>query len=159
MSFTPSGSGITSSKTSNGSVTDFSSDATDIALGFFGFQLQCWCVILIANVFCCEIKIKTMPPIQNCVVPCRFSPYQKRVIVVCMLLMLNSLHREYWVHPLNEDVHQKDEFFTTYPDLCKYPHKFFRTYSMSICQFDCVQLLRSKTIIIMKLYLQQRDSS
>ena len=34
-----------------------------------------------------------------------------------MLLMLNSLHREYWVHPFNEDVHEKGEFFTTYPDL------------------------------------------
>ena len=79
-----------------------------------------------------------MPPIRNRVVPRRFSPYQRKVIAVCMLLMLNSLHREYWVHPFNEDVHQKGEFFTTYPDLRKYPHKFFRTYRMSIRQFDAL---------------------
>ena len=55
---------------------------------------------------------------------------------MCLLLGLNSLHREYWIHPFNEDVHTKGEFFTTYPDLRKYPEKFFRTYRMSICQFD-----------------------
>ena len=77
-----------------------------------------------------------MLPIWNRVVPCRFLPYQRKVIVVCMLLMLNSVHRDYWVHPFNEDVHTKDEFFVTYPDLRKYPYKFFRTYRMSIYQFD-----------------------
>ena len=55
-----------------------------------------------------------------------------------MLLMLNLLHREYWVHPFNEDVHQKGAFFTTYPDLCKYPHKYYRTYQTSIHQFDAL---------------------
>ena len=55
-----------------------------------------------------------------------------------MLLILNSLHREYWVHPFNEDVHEKGEFFTTYLDLQKYTHKFFRTYRMSIRQFDAL---------------------
>ena len=84
-----------------------------------------------------------MLPIRNHVVPHRFSPYQQRVIAVCTLLMLNSLHREYWVHLFNEDVHEKGEFFTTYQDLQKYPHKFFRTYRMSIHQFDALlHLLR-----------------
>ena len=53
-----------------------------------------------------------------------------------MLLMLNSVHRDYWVHPFNEDVHTKGEFFVPYPDLRKYPYKFLRTYWMSIRQFD-----------------------
>ena len=79
-----------------------------------------------------------MPPIRNRVVPRRFSPHQRRVIGVCLLLMLNSLNREYWVHPFNEDVHSKGEFFVTYPDLRKYPYKFFRTYRMSIAQFDAL---------------------
>ena len=84
-----------------------------------------------------------MPPIRNRVVSRRFSLYQWKVIGVCMLLMLNSLHREYWVHPFNEDVHEKGEFFTTYPDLQKYAYKFFRTYWMSIHQFDALlHLLR-----------------
>ena len=55
---------------------------------------------------------------------------------MCLLLGLNSLHREYWIHPFNEDVYTKGEFFTTYPDLRKYPEKLFRTYRMSIRQFD-----------------------
>ena len=55
---------------------------------------------------------------------------------MCLLLGLNSLHREYWIHPFNEDVHTKGKFFTTYPDLRKYPEKFFRTHRMSIRQFD-----------------------
>ena len=79
-----------------------------------------------------------MPPICNNRVQCRFLPYQRKVIGVCFLLMLNSLHQEYWVHPFNQDVHEKGEFFTTYPDLRKYPQKFFRTYRMSIRQFDAL---------------------
>ena len=55
-----------------------------------------------------------------------------------MRLMLNSLDRKYWVHPFNEDVHEKGEFFATYPNLSKYPHMFFRTYRMSIHQFDAL---------------------
>ena len=79
-----------------------------------------------------------MPPIRNTRVQRRFSPYQRRVIGVCILLMLNSVHREYWVHPFNEDVHTKGEYFSTYPDLHKYPQKFFRTYRMSVEQFDAL---------------------
>ena len=79
-----------------------------------------------------------MPPIRNRVVRRRFTDYQRRVLGVCLLLSLNSLHREYWIHPFNEDVHTKGEYFVTYPDLRKYPHKFFRTYQMSIWQFDAL---------------------
>ena len=79
-----------------------------------------------------------MPPIQNRLVRPRFSEYQRHVLVVCLLLTLNSVHREYWIHPFNEDVHTKGEYFSTYPDLRKYPHKFFRTYRMSIQQFDAL---------------------
>ena len=79
-----------------------------------------------------------MPPIRNRVVQPWFSEYQRRVFVVCLLLTLNSVHREYWIHPFNEDVHTKGEYFSTYPDLRKYPHKFFSTYRMSIQQFDAL---------------------
>ena len=88
-------------------------------------------------------NIQIMPPIRNSRVQRRFSPYQRKVIGVCFLLILNSLHREYWVHPFSQDVHEKGEFFTTYPDLRKYPYKFFRTYRMSVRQFDALlHLLR-----------------
>ena len=61
--------------------------------------------------------------------------------VVCKLskvqiLLLNSVQRRQWVHPYNLDVHERGEFFITYPDLRKYSKKFFRTYRMSVHQFD-----------------------
>ena len=87
-----------------------------------------------------------MPPIRNRVGLRRFSPYQRRVLGVCLLLILNSVHRDHWVHPFNEDVHQKGEFFLTYYDLRKYPDKFFRTYRMSIRQFDALLHLLRPTI-------------
>ena len=77
-----------------------------------------------------------MLPIHKRVVQSRFNPYQRRVFGVCLLLLLNSVQRRQWVHPYNLDFHQKGEFFITYPDLRKYSEKFFRTYRMSVCQFD-----------------------
>ena len=79
-----------------------------------------------------------------------------RVLVVCLLLGLNSLHRQYWVHPFNEDVHLKGEFFSTYPDLHKYPQKFFRIYGMSVRQFDA--LLHHIRPVISKLDNNYRES-
>ena len=84
-----------------------------------------------------------MPPIRNRVVPRRFNPYQRRVLCVCLLLLLNSDEKRLWVHPYNLDVHEKGEFFVTYPDLRTYDEKFFRTYRMSTRQFDnLLHLLR-----------------
>ena len=97
-----------------------------------------------------------MPPIRNRLVRSRFSEYQRRVLVVCLLLGLNSLHRHYWVHPFNEDVHSKGEFFSIYPDLRKYPQKFFRMYRMSVQQFDA--LLHHIRPVISKLDNNYRES-
>ena len=47
------------------------------------------------------------------------------------------------MHPYCREACTKGEFFVMYPDLCKYPEKFFRTYRMSITQFDnLLHLLR-----------------
>ena len=60
-----------------------------------------------------------------------------------MLLSANWLERELWVHPFCCEAATKGEFFLMYPDLRKYPAKFFRTYHMSIRQFDnLLHLLR-----------------
>ena len=127
-----SGSVIASGNKSNGYLTHFSSGIAWCCNGFLWIQLLFWCVFPFRNVVCILSKIKIMPPIRNRVVRPQFSEYQRRVFVVCLLLTLNSVHREYWIHPFNEDVHTKGEYFSTYPDLRKYPHKFFRTYQMSI---------------------------
>ena len=84
-----------------------------------------------------------MLPIRNRVGQRRFNPYQRRILGVCLLLLFNSPAKRQWVHPYNLDVHTKGEFFVIYPDLRKYSEKFFRTYRMSIHQFDnLLHLLR-----------------
>ena len=84
-----------------------------------------------------------MPPIRNRLVQRGFNPYQRRVLGVCLLLLLTSGEKKLWVHPFNAEVHHKGEFFVTYPDLRKYGDKFFRTYRMSVHQFDnLLHLLR-----------------
>ena len=84
-----------------------------------------------------------MPPIRNQVVQCRFNPFQRRMFAICLLLSMNYGERELWVHPYCLEAATKGEFFVMYPDLRKYPWKFFRTYRMSIRQFDnLLHLLR-----------------
>ena len=47
------------------------------------------------------------------------------------------------MHPFCHEAATKGEFFLMYPDLRKYPAKFFHTYHMSICQFNnLLHLLR-----------------
>ena len=77
-----------------------------------------------------------MPPIQNRIGMCGFTLYQKRVLVVVLLLNFDWFHRDFWVHPYNAEVHMKGEFFTDYQDLRKYPHRFFGSYRMTVRQFD-----------------------
>ena len=140
VSFRPSESGsiIASGNKSNGYLTHFSSGIAWSCSGFLLIQLLFPCVLPFQNVVCFLLKIKIMPPIRNRLVRPRFSEYQRCVLAVCLLLALNSVNREYWIHPFNEDVHTKGEYFSTYPDLLKYPHKFFRTYRMSIKQIDAL---------------------
>ena len=47
------------------------------------------------------------------------------------------------MHPFCQEAATKGDFFLMYPDLRKYPAKFFHTYRMSIHQFDnLLHLLR-----------------
>ena len=59
---------------------------------------------------------------------------------------MNLGQRQYWVHPFNLDVKTKGEYFIDFPDLRKYPVKFFRTYRMSVQQFDFLLDMLSETI-------------
>ena len=84
-----------------------------------------------------------MPRIANRAVRHRFNANQRRVLLYYLLLTANWLERELWVHPFCREATTKGEFFLMYPDLRKYPAKFFRSYRMSIRQFDnLLHLLR-----------------
>ena len=60
----------------------------------------------------------------------------RRIIFLLMLLQLQDIPREMWVHPLNEQRSEKGEFYQLYPDLRHFPVRFFRYYWMSVEQFD-----------------------
>ena len=77
-----------------------------------------------------------MLPIRNQVVLHQFNPFQRRMFAICLLLSMNYDERELWVHPYCLKAATKGEFFVTYLDLRKYPWKFFRTYWISIRQFE-----------------------
>ena len=63
-------------------------------------------------------------------------------LFICYLLQI-GWERELWVHPFCREAATKGEFFLMYPNLRKYPAKFFHTYRMSIRQFDnLLHLLR-----------------
>ena len=97
-----------------------------------------------------------MPPIQNRAVQHRFNANQRRFLSVYLLLSANWLERELWIHPFCHDACTKGEFFLMYPDFRKYPAKFFRTYRMSIRQFD--NLLHLLTPVISKQINNYRKS-
>ena len=84
-----------------------------------------------------------MPRIANRRVRRLFNENQRRLLAFYLLITANWLERELWVHPFCLEACTKGEFFVTYPDLRKYAAKFFRTYRMSIRQFDnLLHLLR-----------------
>ena len=97
-----------------------------------------------------------MPRIVNRTVWHRFNANQQRVLLVYLLFTANWLERELWVHPFCREATTKGEFFLMYPDLRKYPAKFFRTYRMSIRQFD--NLLHLLRPVISKQINNYRES-
>ena len=144
---TPSSSGIqsgaASSKRSNRSRTHFSSGNASCCSGFLLIQLYYCDVFLFTNVVCCFVLSIKMPPIRKRAVQHRFNTNQQRVLLVYLLLSTNWLERELWVHPFCSEASTKGKFFLMYPDLRKYPAKFFCTYRMNIHQFDnLLHLLR-----------------
>ena len=53
-----------------------------------------------------------------------------------MLMQLQMVNREVWIHSLNEDSAMKGEFFNLYVDQRHFPEKFFENYQMTPQQFD-----------------------
>ena len=58
------------------------------------------------------------------------------MFAISLLSSMNYGERELWVHPYCLEAATEGDFFVTYPNLQKYPWKFFRTYRMSVWQFD-----------------------
>ena len=75
-----------------------------------------------------------------------------RVLIVLLIFQLQAVHREFWVHPINHERHLKGEYFVLYPDLRKWPEKFYRWFRMEIEEFD--EILR---MIEPKLRKQQNN--
>ena len=57
-------------------------------------------------------------------------------MLALMVIQMQFLIREVFVHPLNTTRTGKGEFYTLYPDLCHYPKKFFGVFRMDQNQFD-----------------------
>ena len=89
-----------------------------------------------------------MPQIANRAVRHRFNTNQRRVLLVYLLFTANWLERELWIHPFCHDACTKGGVFLMYPDLRKYPAKFFHTYRITVRQFD--NLLHLLTPVISK---------
>ena len=56
-------------------------------------------------------------------------------MLALMVIQMQFLIREVWVHPLNTTRTGKGEFYTLYPDLQHYPKKFFGVFPMDQNQF------------------------
>ena len=56
-------------------------------------------------------------------------------MLALMVIQMQFLIREVWVHPLNTTRTGKGEFYTLYSDLWHYPKKFFGVFCMDRHQF------------------------
>ena len=71
-------------------------------------------------------------------------------MLILMVIQVQFLIREVWVHPLNRTRTGKGELYTLYPDLWHYPKKFFGVFRMDRNQFD--NLLQSCTSVTKARY-------
>ena len=61
---------------------------------------------------------------------------RRRFFLVFIIWRMQQIRHEYWVHPINELRFKKGEFYTLYPDLRHFPHKFFNMYRMTVAKLD-----------------------
>ena len=76
-------------------------------------------------------------------------------LFICYLLQIGWKESYGCIHFVREAT-TKGEFFLMYPDLRKYPAKFFCTYRMTVRQFD--NLLHLLTPVISKQINNYRES-
>ena len=56
--------------------------------------------------------------------------------MLLLLMQMQNIPRQLWLHPFNDERVEKGEFYKLYPDLRHYPQKFFRMYCMNVQKFD-----------------------
>ena len=59
-----------------------------------------------------------------------------RLYIFFMILQMQMVTREVWIHPLNLDRQSKGEFYNLYLDQWHFPDRFFEHYRMTPQQFD-----------------------
>ena len=59
-----------------------------------------------------------------------------KMFIIFLMWQMQQVHREVWVHPLNEERTEKGEFYTHYTDHRKFDDRFFELYRMTVAQFD-----------------------
>ena len=57
-------------------------------------------------------------------------------MLALMVIQMQFMIREVWIHPLNTTRTGKGEFYALYPDLLHYPKKFCGVFRMDQNQFD-----------------------
>ena len=62
--------------------------------------------------------------------------HRQQILLLLMLIEVNLMVREIWVHPLNDLRPEKGEFYSLYPDLRHFSRWFFHMYWMSVHKFD-----------------------
>ena len=77
-------------------------------------------------------------------------------MLALMVIQMQFLIREVWVHPLNTTRTGKGEFYILYPDLWHYPKKFFGVFHMDWNQFD--NLVQSVAPRLLKQDMNYRAS-
>ena len=109
----------------------------NVGTGEFSFHphvIMCFTIFK----FCCYHllfhEISTKMPRNNRMqmhLMCRW-----RLAILLLMLQILSNRRNIWVHPLNNLRFEKGEFYTLYPDLRKWPSRFYKFYRMSLTKFD-----------------------
>ena len=61
-----------------------------------------------------------------------------KLFMFYLMYEFSTIHRDYWVHPINIERPHKGEFHTHYTDLRHYEDRFFEYYRMTPVQFDYV---------------------
>ena len=76
------------------------------------------------------------------------SHRKHKITLALMVIPMQFMIREVWVHPLTTTGTGKGEFYTLYLDLHHYPKKFFGVFCMDWNQFD--NLLQKVTPLLIK---------
>ena len=112
--------------------------ATDIG-AINQLQLYFCCFLLFlssANVVCKPLKMPGNHIYQRKQARKQQRIRRMKLFLMYMMMEFQMVHREVWIHPLNEERSAKGELYRLYLDQRHFPDKFFENYRMSTHQFD-----------------------